>query len=103
VLGRRDLPGDVDQTLRTGPSASLARDFLIWASSRGHAQRLDIPIPERPTGASISQDQRWAHAARLLHEDAPDPTDRVAGCLLLLYGQPRACVLEHGSKRCRWR
>jgi len=80
--------GHIDQWLRTGPSASLARDFLVWASSRGHAQRLDIPAPERATGASISQDQRWAHAARLLHDDALDPTDRVAGCLLLLYGQP---------------
>ena len=79
---------DVDQWLRTGPSASLARDFLTWASSRGHAQRLDIPAPARATGAAISQDQRWAHAARLLHDDALAPTDRVAGCLLLLYGQP---------------
>jgi hypothetical protein len=80
--------GDIDQWLRTGPSASLARDFLTWAVSRGHAQRLDIPVRARATGASISQDQRWAHAARLLHDDALDPTDRVAGCLLLLYGQP---------------
>jgi len=80
--------GDIDQWLRTGPSASLARDFLTWASSRRYAQRLDISAPARPTGAAISQDQRWAHAARLLHDDALDPTDRVAGCLLLLYGQP---------------
>ena len=80
--------GDIDQWLRTGPSASLARDFLTWAASRGHGQRLDIPAPARATGAAISQDQRWAHAARLLHDDALDPTDRVAGCLLLLYGQP---------------
>jgi len=80
--------GDIDQWLHTGPSASLARDFLTWAASRRHAQRLDIPAPARPTGASISQDQRWAHAARLLHDDTLDPTDRVAGCLLLLYGQP---------------
>jgi hypothetical protein len=80
--------GHIDQWLRTGPSASLARDFLTWASSRGHAQRPDIPAPARATGAAISQDQRWTHAARLLHDDALDPTDRVAGCLLLLYGQP---------------
>ena len=80
--------GDIDQWLHTGPSASLARDFLTWAASRRHAQRLDIPAPARPAGASISQDQRWAHAARLLHDNTLDPTDRVAGCLLLLYGQP---------------
>ena len=80
--------GDIDQWLRTGPSAGLARDFLTWAASRRHAQRLEIPTPARATGASISQDQRWEHAARLLHDDALEPTDRVAGCLLLLYGQP---------------
>jgi hypothetical protein len=79
---------DIDQWLRTGPSAVLARDFLSWASSRGHCRRLEIPVPSRTTGAAISQDQRWTLAARLLDDTALDPTDRVAGCLLLLYGQP---------------
>jgi integrase len=41
----------------------------------------------RASGAAASQEQRWAQAARLLHDDALDPTDRAAGCLLLLYGQ----------------
>ena len=40
--------GDIDQWLRTGPPASLARDFLTWAASRRHAQRLGIPAPARP-------------------------------------------------------
>jgi integrase len=79
---------DIDQWLRTGPSACLARDFLAWAASRGHCQRVSIPAPPRPTGPAISQDQRWTLTARLLHDTALDPTDRVAGCLLLLYGQP---------------
>ena len=79
---------DADQWLDTGPSACLARDFLAWAASRGHCKRLTIPAPPRTTGPAISQDQRWAHAARLLHDTTIEPTDRVAGCLLLLYGQP---------------
>ena len=79
---------DIDQWLRTGPSACLARDFLAWAASRGHCQPLSIPAPPRAAGPAISQDQRWTLAARLLHDTALDPTDRVAGCLLLLYGQP---------------
>jgi integrase len=45
-------------------------------------------VPPRATGPAISQDQRWALTARLLHDTALDPTDRAAGCLLLLYGQP---------------
>jgi hypothetical protein len=80
--------GGIDHWLGTGPSACLARDFLTWAADRGHCQRLDIPAPPRPTGAAMSQDQRWALAARLLHDTTLDPTDRVAGSLLLLYGQP---------------
>ena len=38
---------DIDQWLSTGPSASLARDFLAWAASRGHCQPLSIPAPPR--------------------------------------------------------
>jgi hypothetical protein len=79
---------DIDQWLRTGPAAVLARDFLSWARSRGYCRRLEIPVPPRTAGAAISQDQRWTLAARLLNDTALDPTDRVAGCLLLLYGQP---------------
>ena len=56
--------------------------------ARGHCQKLTIPAPPRATGPAISQDQRWTLTARLLHDTALDPTDRVAGCLLLLYGQP---------------
>ena len=48
----------------------------------------DRQHPARATGSSISQDQRWAHAARLLHDDALDPTNRVAGRLLLLTASP---------------
>ena len=79
---------DLDQWLDSGPSACLARDFLAWAAARGHCQQLSIPAPPRATGPAISQDQRWALTARLLRDTALDPTDRVAGCLLLLYGQP---------------
>ncbi len=79
---------DIDDWLHTGPAACLARDFLTWADRHGHCPKLAIPAPARGTGAAVSQDQRWQLAARLLHDTALDPTDRVAGCLLLLYGQP---------------
>ena len=48
---------------------------------------LHVPRPARRAGTAASQDQRWALAARLLHDDTLDLTDRAAGCLLLLYGQ----------------
>jgi hypothetical protein len=79
---------DIDQWLRTGPSALLARDFVTWAARRGHCRPMEIPVPARATGPAISQDERWALISRLLSDTGIDPTDRVAGCLLLLYGQP---------------
>lgn len=79
---------DIDQWLGTGPSANQARDFLTWAAAHGHCQPLTIPTHTRTTGPAIGQDQRWELASRLLHDTTLDPTDRVAGSLLLLYGQP---------------
>jgi hypothetical protein len=79
---------DIDQWLSTGPSAILARDFVTWSARRGHCRTMEIPVPARATGPALSQDERWALISRLLSDTAIDPTDRVAGCLLLLYGQP---------------
>ena len=79
---------DIDQWVSTGPSALLARDFVTWSARRGHCGTMEIPVPARATGPALSQDERWALISRLLSDTATDPTDRVAGCLLLLYGQP---------------
>ena len=70
-----------------GPAACQVRDFLTWAARHGHCPAFAIPGPGAPHGTATSQDQRWALAARLLHDDSLDLTDRAAGCLLLLYGQ----------------
>jgi hypothetical protein len=91
--------GDIDAWLATGPAASQARHFLAWAAARGHCGKLAIPAPARTTGPGLADDLRWALAARLLHDDALEPTDRVAGCLLLLYGQQlsRIAVMTKGQ------
>jgi tetratricopeptide (TPR) repeat protein len=78
---------DIDAWLTSGPSAYLARDFLDWATSAGHAPTLTIPRAEHHTGTTLDADQRWRLLARLLHDDTVELTDRVAGCLVLLYGQ----------------
>jgi len=78
---------DVESWLTTGPAACQARDFLSWAARHGHCQAFAIPGPVRVSGTAASQDERWALAARLLHDDALELTDRAAGCMLLLYGQ----------------
>jgi integrase len=78
---------DLDAWLATGPAACQAGDFLSWAARHGHCQAFTLPGRARASGTAASQDQRWALAARLLHDDTLDVTDRAAGCLLLLYGQ----------------
>ena len=78
---------DIDDWLTTGPAAFHVRDFLTWAAARGHCPVLHVSRPGRRSGTTASQDERWALASRLLHDDALDLTDRAAGCLLLLYGQ----------------
>ena len=78
----------IDEWPATRPSAGLAQDFLTWAAANGHCPAFAIPAPPRPAGTAISQEQRWTLASRLLHDTTLDPTDRVAGSLLLLYGQP---------------
>jgi hypothetical protein len=78
---------DIDAWLATGAAACQAGDFLSWAAAHGHCQAFTLPGRVRASGAAASQEQRWALAARLLHDKALDLTDRAAGCLLLLYGQ----------------
>lgn len=46
-----------------------------------------VPTLARTTGTTIDADQRWTLVARLLHDDTLELTDRVAGALLLCYGQ----------------
>jgi integrase len=78
---------DIDHWLATGPAAGQVRGFLTWAAARGHCPLLNAPRPAHRSGTAASQDERWAQAARLLHDDTLDLTDRAAGCLLLLYAQ----------------
>jgi hypothetical protein len=78
---------DADAWLATGPAACQVQDFLSWAAAHGYCQAFALPGRVRASGTAVSQDQRWALAARLLHDDTLDPTDRAAGCLVLLYGQ----------------
>jgi hypothetical protein len=78
---------DVDLWLSTGASAGDVRDFLAWAAERKQCPTLHVPSPTRATGTATDPEQRWALTARLLHDTTIAATDRVAGCLLLLYGQ----------------
>lgn len=79
--------GDVDAWLAEGPAGYPVRDFLGWAAEHHHCPVLLVPAAARTTGTAIDADERWALVARLLHDDTIELTDRVAGALLLCYGQ----------------
>ncbi len=85
--------GDIDQWLAEGTSYHYsARNFVLWCVRRGHASDITIPIyvKENLRSEFVEADERWTLA--LLHDDALDTVDRVAGLLLLLYAQPLAGI-----------
>nr|WP_246643306.1 MULTISPECIES: hypothetical protein [Streptomyces violaceusniger group] len=87
--------GDIDQWLAEGTSYHYsARNFVLWCVRRGHASDITIPIyvKENLRSEFVEADERWTLARRLLHDDALDTVDRVAGLLLLLYAQPLARI-----------
>ncbi len=83
---------DVEQWLTTSPSACYARQFLLWAAVHHHCPALEIPGPPRIAGTATDPGQRWALASGLLHNDTTEVTDRVAGSLLLLFGQQQSRI-----------
>ncbi|MDR2988775.1 MAG: hypothetical protein LBV34_28460 [Nocardiopsaceae bacterium] len=81
---------DIDQWLSSEESGKYAvRNFLTWVVSRGHAHDITMPTHTTSRGQEMlaEVDQRWALSRRLLHDTTIATTDRVAGCLVLLYGQ----------------
>jgi hypothetical protein len=83
---------DVEQWLATSPSACYVRQFLLWAAEHHHCPVLQIPSPPRIAGTATDPEQRWALVSRLLHDDTLELTDRIAGSLLLLFGQQQSRI-----------
>ncbi len=85
---------DIDTWLTGGPGTNYhARAFVLWASRRGHTRDLDIPQhPRSELLTQIEGDERWTLVRGLLHDDTRAVEDRVAGLLVLLYGQPLARI-----------
>ena len=70
------------------PSSARDRDAQHWAAETGRCPPLTIPTVTTNPGTTTDPDIRWSLVARLLHDDTLELTDRVAGCLVLLYAQP---------------
>jgi len=75
----------------TSPSTArrLLPSFLAWAAQQRHmpAELHVLAAPAWQLGAADPVDQRWTQTRRLLNDDTLPASDRVAGLLVLLYGQ----------------
>ena len=91
---------DIDLWLVERPNASRhLPPFLTWATRHHHAApglRITRPTQSSQSMAQPAH-QRWRLAAQLLSEDTIADNDRVAGLLILLYGQTCARIsrLQH--------
>ena len=87
---------DIDDWLAASPQHyHTARIFLLWAVRGGHARDVQIPIRNYHYLRQVlpETDQRWAATRRLLHDDTLHLPDRVAGLLVLLFGQSPAGIV----------
>jgi hypothetical protein len=73
-----------------------------WAVARRYARGLKAPATRwvGPAGP-YDEDQRWADARRLLHDDALPVADRVAGLLILLYAQQVTSIVQLATDHIR--
>jgi hypothetical protein len=77
-----------------------AQPFVAWAVRSKNASQISIPTrPRRAFHRPLDADARWDIARQLRNDDSIETKDRVAGLMVLLYGQTpaRTCRLttEH--------
>lgn len=79
----------VDEWLNGPPSRALpTRAFLTWANTTGIIPAVHVPRPlPRKTNTPIDHATRLRQARGLLDNSDAEPAIRIAGTLLLLYGQ----------------
>lgn len=71
--------------------------FLDWTSRTGIPAPLQVPTASRPAPqVLLSDQQRWRHVERLLHDNTIRLYTRIGGLFLLLYAQPlsRICRMR---------
>ncbi|MER5538842.1 hypothetical protein [Streptomyces mirabilis] len=92
----------IDEWLaQTGRKHTQARSFLTWSAARGHMPAVHIPPrrTSRTTERLAEEDERWQISKRLLHDADLALTDRVADCLVVLYGQPVSRIAQLTSDK----
>jgi len=79
---------DVDEWLASGPTTrSKVRNLFAWAKKARLNKSAQITHQQPPPSRALTQEQRLAWLRELLDGDCDSLADRVAGILLLLFGQ----------------
>lgn len=80
--------GEIDTWLSSGARSRYEiREFVVWAVSTGAMTGVVVPPKTWREGPALDEDERWAIARRLLHDDGVEIVDRVAGAFVLLFAQ----------------
>ena len=80
---------DVDEWLASGPTTRLKiRNLLAWAKKTRVNKSVQITHQQPPPSRALTQQQRLAWLRELIDGDSESLAYRVAGILLLLFGQP---------------
>lgn len=79
----------VDDWLVGNVTLPQIHQFLAWAVRCGHAQDIQAPQPKdrRTRKTFVGDDERWRLIQYLIEDPDLEARDRVAGLLVLLYGQ----------------
>ena len=84
---------DVDAYFGAGPSTRLhACSFLYWAKNARKVRGFEIPSGTTQSHATFGNNERLQGLRRLLLDDDLDLPWRIAGALVLLFGQPAECI-----------
>lgn len=86
--------GHIDEWFALGNTTSMrVTSFLRWAVKNRLIPKITIPRVDRPLSYRSLQDtERRALIDRLINDSSIDLRDRVAGLLVLIYGQPIARI-----------
>jgi hypothetical protein len=86
---------DLDTWFSAGPSTRKhSLPFIYWAIKTHRARPLQVPAWEARTHPKLGDEQRLQALRRLLLNDEIHLRWRVAGCIVLLYGQPADRIVE---------
>lgn len=84
---------DIDEWFATGTTTRWAlRSFLTWAIAQQRCPAREVPHYRGRRAPMLSQQARLVILNRLFTDTDVELSDRVAGCLVLIYAQPIARI-----------